>query len=407
MAKKKQIEIDDACPFPPGVELPSKGRLSAISGSIFADPRFVGSALLVAGIIFILGFTLVPPPIIRIAGEPSIWNATIPTWGGSPVFDTKLTWVPRYSNITTLVGDMILSGEQELRLENGSYSIEGTILVKDKAKLIMRNADISIKYKTGYSSLDQILTSLNIKLVDEASLEATNSTIFYPQNTASFGFYNNSQCIITNCNMSRVDITGYSESRLELKSSNVNVLGIGENTQLSLDSCSVYGVYPVTYALEGFNGGVALKTGDLVLDASDSNITRVSTFYRNSTVTVDHSINGYHEKWSSWDIAEGGDGFEISLVRCNVSNIVVYVEGGDAEVSNVHDLYGLEVLWGKVRVVNSTLPWVAAGGGGVIEGCVINLLNLIEGDFHVSDSRVRDLFLHHDARARAWVFSRY
>ncbi|MCX6654349.1 MAG: hypothetical protein NTY03_04415 [Candidatus Bathyarchaeota archaeon] len=381
MARKKRLDVDDACSFPPGVELPSKGRLSAISGSIFADPRFVGSALLVAGMIFILGLTLVPPPIIKIAGEPSIWNATIPNWGGGPVFDTKLKWVPRYSNITTLKGEMILSGEQELKLENGSYSIDGTILVKDKAKLIMRNADISIKYKTGYSGIDQIQTYLNIKLVDEASLEATNSTIFYPQNTASFGFYNNSQCIITNCNMSRVDITGYSESRLELKGSKVNFLGIGENTQLSLNLCSVYGVYPATYALEGFNGGVALKTGKLVLDASDSNITQVSTFYRNSTITVDHSINGYHEKWSSWDIAEGGDGFEISLVRCNVSNIVVCVEGGEAEVSNVHDLYGLEVLWSKVRVVNSTLPWVAAGGGGVIEGCVIGVFDVIDGNY--------------------------
>jgi hypothetical protein len=260
----------------------------------------------------------------------------------------------------------------------------------------LKNADISIKYKTGYSGLDLIPTYFNIKLINEASLETTNSTIFYPQNTASFGFYNNSQCLITNCNMSRVDINSYDESRLELDGSNVNNLGIGENTKLTLNSSSVYSVYPMRTNLEGFNGGVLVKVGKLILNASDSNITNISTYYRNSTITVDHSINGYHEKWNSGDIAEGGDGFEITLLRCNVSSFVVYGEGGDAEVSNVHDLSGLEVLWGKVRVVNSTIPWVAAGGGGSIEGSVINFLNLIEGDFNVSDSRVRDLFLHYD-----------
>jgi hypothetical protein len=336
----------------------------------------------------------VPPPVIKIAGEPSIWNTTIPDWSGSPAFDTKQMWVPRYSNVTSLKGEVILSGEQELLLENGSYSIEGTLLVKDKAKLIMKNADISIKYKTGYSGLDQIQTYLNIKLVEDASLQATNSTIFYPQNTASFGFYNNSQCKITNCNMSHVDINGYGESRLELNSSQIHFLGIGENTQLSLDSCSVYSVYPVAYSLEGFNGAVSLKIGELVLNASDSNITQVSTFYRNSTITVDHSINGYHEKWSSGDIAEGGDGFKINLTRCNVTSYQVWGEGCDVSISNIHGLYDVLVRWGSLKVTNCSLVYLSAGGRGSFEGCLVYMLNIFEGGFNVSNCRVHDLYLN-------------
>ncbi len=300
MAKKRQARPDDACPFPPGVDLPGKPRSSIISASIFADPRFVTSALVVAGIIFILGFTLVPPPVIKLPGEPSIWSSATPVGEGTDSAERPEQWIPKHQNVTTINDDIILSGEETYTIENGSYYLLGSIFVKDNAKLIIRNADISIRYKSGYSQENPIQTAYNGLLIGNATLEVLNSTIYYPKpGEAIIGLYENSSCKIVDSDLPLLNINQMRNSNLELDGSRVRYIVSGENAKTRLNSSDVYAMWPVQFDFGGVYDDREPKLGELKLDAQDTRIIWLTTFNRNSTINVSKSLSGYRDSWSS------------------------------------------------------------------------------------------------------------
>ncbi len=394
-SKRKRLDVDEACPFPPRVDLPGRGRFPQISASIFTDPRFVASALLVAGIMFIFGLSLAPPSIVHLQTSPPIWNATIPQGKQYPLYSNTVPWVPKYKEVRTWNGDLILQGDQVLLIENCSYSIQGSVLVKDHAKLILKNADINLKQKTGWVPTDPVPNSYNMMFMDESELQADNSTVYSLQSyTIQLGFYNSSTCHVTDSNVTSISFFGYDNTSFSFEKAELDALMMGENSSINLNACKVDQIIPDTYD----NGSYTpIKIGKLKLDATDSSIIALNTFYLNSTIIVDKPTSGHYESWNSFrDLAPGGKGFNITLTRSEVSGLTIMSEGSYLEITNSNDLDYAYDLWGRVKVVNSSIPSLAIGGGGIIEGCRIGMLNIIDGDYQVSRSRIADLFLHHN-----------
>jgi hypothetical protein len=394
---KKHVEDDaEACPFPPGVDLPRKGAYTHISNSMFTDPRFVASALLVAGIIFILGLSLAPPPIIQLQSNPPIWNATIPQFVQNPIHSNTGTWIPKYLEVRTQAGDLLLQADQVLVIENCSYSIQGSILVKDQAKLILKNADVYINRKEGSTDTPLVSGFYHMMFLDESGLQVDNSTIYYarPDYHAQIGFYNSSTCRIANSNMSSVDFFGYDKTSFVLEKTGADVFEIGENSSLNLDFCDVNWVIPTMY---DYDNDMMVKNDNLRLTATDSSIISLETYYANSTIHVDKPTSGFLDSWNSFrDLAPEGKGFNITLTRTRVSGLLILALDSNLTIRNVDDLDSIHVLRGQTKLVNSSIGNAYLGvsyGGGIVEGCRIGKINLYGGNFELSRSRFEFLVL--------------
>jgi hypothetical protein len=388
--KKNENDLEDTCPFPPGVDLPRKGRFTSIYISIFTDTRFVASVLLLAGIIFIFGLTLAPPPIIQLQTNPPIWNATIPQAKQYSLYEDAEPWTPRYLDVRTWEGDLVLEGDQVLVIENCTFLIQGSVLVKDHAKLVLKNVDLNIKQKTSWIPTDLLPPGYNVMFKDESEFQ----TDHVRANAKELVFYNSSTCHVTDSNMSKTWFFGYDDTSFSFKKALINWVSIGENASAHLNDCKVNYIFPAT--IDNWSHET-IKTGNLKLDAEDSSIISLWTLYLNSTIKVDKPTSGYYESWNSFtDLAPGGKGFNITLTRSSFSGLTISSEGSYLEIINSNDLDYAYNRWGQVKVVNSSLHSLASGGGGIIDGCRIGMINLIDGDYEVSRSRIFDLFLHHN-----------
>jgi hypothetical protein len=394
-SRKKRLDADDACPFPPGVDLPNKGRFTSTSGSILADPRFVTSTLLIAGIIFIFGLSLAPPPIIQLRSNPPIWNAALPQdeYETTPrlAYPSPVgPWVPRYRDVRTWEGDMILDGDQVMLVENCSYAIQGSVLLKDQATLIFKNVDIYLKPKIEVYTTDPVPYGYNMMFIDESKIQIINSTI-YSEQRASAGFYNTSTCHITDSNASMVFFFGYDTTLFSLENVEASAIFLGEGAILRLDSSNVIWVVPTT---QDQATDRTLKVGNLRLEASDSSIQYLTVFYMNSTIQVDEPTIGFHENWNSFrDLAPGGKGFNVTLTRTNVSVVTLMAEYSRLEINNVSDLADVYNIRGHLSAVNSSLPRLAIYGEGSVDECSIGRLTLFSGSYELSRSRFDVLFL--------------
>ena len=81
MTKNKKIDAEDACPFPPGVELPEKDRLRTFINSIrLVDWRVSVPVFSIGLIILVYGLLISLPTPITLPKEPMEWSKT---FGGS------------------------------------------------------------------------------------------------------------------------------------------------------------------------------------------------------------------------------------------------------------------------------------------------------------------------------------
>ncbi len=238
---------------------------------------------------------------------------------------------------------------------------------------------------------------MNIKFQDNAEFQSINSTIYTTENAARLGFHNNSLCNVSNSNMSRVEFTGSGETRFTFIDSEVYMLFIGGEAAATLRSSRVYNVYPAISEVDSYRELDITKTK---VEAYDSTIEKLTTYYVNSTVTIIGPINTRYDNWNSLDqLTEGGKGFNVTLHRTSISKLTVYGGGCYMDVRNVTGLYdvGNSGETARTTVMNSTIPKVSVGtGGGTIDGCRVGSLRFRGGgDYLVSGSRVGYLIMHY------------
>jgi hypothetical protein len=58
-------------------------------------------------------------------------------------------WSPRFEEQVVYEGDLILQGNDELVIENITFILDGKLLVRDNAKLIIKNGELYVEYETG------------------------------------------------------------------------------------------------------------------------------------------------------------------------------------------------------------------------------------------------------------------
>jgi hypothetical protein len=79
-------------------------------------------------------------------------------------------WIPRFEEQVVYEGDLILQGNDELVIENITFILDGTLLVRDNAKFIIKNGELYIKHVTGWD--DFMPYPFLILFNDSATFEA-------------------------------------------------------------------------------------------------------------------------------------------------------------------------------------------------------------------------------------------
>lgn len=232
----------DACPIPPGIrpeerDLKPNMSLPSFLDRFFEDWRKVTLTLGVAAVVMAYSFLMVPPPIVSFPKSPDSWDQPVPEQNYTRTEASQ--WSPRYEKKVVFEEDTGLNGSRTLVLENCSCVFNGFLLVKDDARLILRNADLFVRKKSGgWSGMNIVPFPYYFAFMNSSSLKAYNSTIFF-QDQGEIGFFNSSSGFMDSSQMPTANFDAYDDSRLQFNKCSINTLGTFNNSSSTVRDSSI------------------------------------------------------------------------------------------------------------------------------------------------------------------------
>lgn len=304
----------DACPIPPGVRPEERGlepnvSLPSFLDRFFDDWRKVTLTLGVAAVVMAYSFLMVPPPIVSFPKPPDTWDRPVPEYNYSN--PEELQRSPRYENEIIFEEDTVLNGSQTLVLENCSCVFNGLLLVKDDARLILRNADVFVRDKSGgWSGTDIVPFPYYFAFMNSSSLEAHNSTIFF-RGQSWIGFFDSSSGFMDSSQMPAASFDAHDDSRLQFSNCSANTLGTFGNSSISVRDSSV-GTINSIYTMCNWRQPVTFSNASV--DVYSSKIGELQLKARNSKIVLDKPIKGFFSHWDpNVDLCSGGESLNIFL----------------------------------------------------------------------------------------------
>lgn len=376
--KRRNEGKHDACPIPPGVrpeerDLKPNMYLPSFLDRFFEDWRKVTLTLGVAAVVMAYSFLMVPPPIVSFPKSPNTWDQPIPEQNYTQPEAGQ--WAPRYEKEIVFEDDTVLNGSRTLVLENCSCVFNGLLLVKDDARLILRNADVFVRKKSGWTGLDIVPFPYYFAFMNSSSLEAYNSTIFFHD----VGFFDSSSGFLDSSQMPTATFDAYDESRIQFNKCSINIIGTFDDSSITVRDSSIetihsfytqYWLQPVTFTCNS-------------IDVYSSRIGRLQLKVWDSKIVLDKPIKGFFTNWNpNVDLCGGGESLNITLHYSELlsqpdlwfNNCTVEVQGQEglgtivAESSslifNKSACTALEVArCEKFEVIDSLTNWLDIGKG--------------------------------------------
>ena len=310
--KRRNEGKHDACPIPPGVrpeerDLKPNMSLPSFLDRFFDDWRKVTLTLGVAAVVMAYSFLMVPPPIVSFPKPPDTWDQPVPEYNYTN--PEELQWSPRYEKKVVFEKDTVLNGSQTLVLENCSCAFNGFLLVQDDARLILRNADVFVRKKSGWTSLDIVPFPYYFAFMNSSSFEAYNSTIFF-QGRGEIGFFNSSNCFMDSSNMPTASFDAYDDSSLQFNKCSINTLGPFGNSSSAVRDSSIQIINSYYY----YRFGRPPFFSDASVDVYSSKIGTLRLKVRDSRIVLNKPIKGLLNHWDpNIDLNEGGESLNIVL----------------------------------------------------------------------------------------------
>jgi len=371
---KRMGRPSDACPLPPGaepMEEDMRSRLLNFYDKFFGNRKVVASILTTAIIVLAYGLLSVPPPLATPVTVPETWNRSLTH--PRPTGLIELEWTPRFERQTVHDGDLILKGDDVLLIENSTYILNGVLLVRDRAKLILRNAELYVQEKTSWTPADLLPFFIHAMFNNSATLEAYNSSIYYPSSRLDVGFFQNSRALIESSDFTRTVIWGDEESTIKICNSNIRGLGIARDAQCEVigsEVLSISGPFVRTLYLLGPERQNQFW-GEGRVEVRNSTIHHVIIQLRNFTAaSVSSPIKGFHRFWNTYkDLSVEGLVFNLTLHDTNVTGTLSLsaFSGGSLKILNRNDVMSIGIEDGSLQVSNSSLLVLGCGKGSTVE----------------------------------------
>jgi len=311
--KRRNEGKHDACPIPPRTRPEERGLeprvfVPSFLDRFFDDWRKVTLTLGVAAVVMAYSFLMVPPPIVSFPESPDSWDQPVPEQNYTRTEASR--WSPRYEKKAVFEEDTVLNGSQTLVLENCSCVFNGFLLVKDDARLILRNADLFVRKKSGgWSGMNIVPFPYYFAFMNSSSLEAYNSTIFF-QDQGEIGFFNSSSGFMDSSQMPTANFDAYDDSRLQFNKCSINTLGTFNNSSSTVRDSSINIINSYYY----YRFGRPPFFSDASVDVYSSKIGALQLKVRDSKIVLDKPIKGFFSHWDpNIDLNEGGESLNIVL----------------------------------------------------------------------------------------------
>ena len=365
MAEKKRVkEALDACPFPPDKKPPEKDFLSRthnLYDEVFGNWKIIVSILSAASLILAYSLLTVPPPIASSTSVPDSWGRAFPEYEYAP--SEEFVWVPEYENQTVQQGDLVLEGDDVLLIENRTYILDGLLLVKDNAKLVLRNAELYIEErKGGWFWYDILPGLLYMGFNNSAVFEAHNSSIVYPERSASIGFFQNSEAVIDSSRLDLVNIYGDEESTICISNSTIGTIKIGGGANFELFNSEVSSIscYSMIDRLMMFRS--ESDWDRCRVEVWNSSLDYLDLKVKNCDATISAPLKGFHLFWNSYEHVACERGMVLNVTLHNTEVTGDYwglsVESGNLRVEKARDVESISVRNGSLSTSNSSIRFL-------------------------------------------------
>lgn len=294
-------------------------------------------------------------------------------------------------------GDLILSGNDVMIVENCTFSLYGQLLARGNSKLILRNAVLFVDEKgEGWVPTDLVPSGLHIALNDSAVFELHNSTLEHPASSpCGIGLFRGSRVSVASSNLSKASLWGEDNTEITLEDSSVGSLEVARGTRCEIFGSNVSYLAGISYYLE--HRYICQKVVEVWEDCSvevwDSTIGCINLPLKDFTpVTISEPLMGYHGHWNTHDFLEvDGWVFNLTLHETDVTGKwALRAEAGSMTLANTVDLDSVWLREGSLEARNCT--HISIGGlentTMIAEDCLIQFLSS-KSDTEVKNCRVK------------------
>jgi len=294
-----------------------------------------------------------------------------------------------YPNEIRYVGDLIIEGSETYVIEDTKFIIEGNIIVKDNASLVIKRSYILINntYEQQYWVVIQDFATLWIEDSELTTGFRTGRGVLLSMNHNSKLFMNNTRC--------NWGISASHNSETKINNSYVASLGWGILSKVNITNSVIFDVFEIDFDepiklnvdLRNLKSGrvdetyiqavgflylknVTINPPNIKLGAVYELQTKVNLTISNSQLDllwlsfpsytkpeIRNLRSGFFTKWNLHEYVSGdGLGYNVTLINTYVKRYKLSFWGGEAKVVNVTDWEVLDTLEdAKVYVENSTL----------------------------------------------------
>jgi hypothetical protein len=346
----------DACPFPPDKPPPPKTlptNLLEQVDRLFESWRYYLGIITITSLVLAYSLLVVPPPLIKRLTTPDTWNTQLePRSRPTDILKWIKVREPGYSTSN----QMVLEGDQMLEFRDQTVNFTDLVLVKDNAKIILRNSTLIAPSSPRYSSTDVFQEYAGVLFNGSARLKAYNSII--ASRAPNIGFIGSSSCYLANSVVANCSLSFDESATLEAVGSTIYAIQADRSSSLKIVDSYVDTIRHSNWWRQMWASPVKEVNASVCLE--DSRVRCINVRVVNSSRCQITDIAGEHDNWNIYD-AFNMDGATMNItLRRSVVIEPVWVDAINSEL-NVSGAYVRAVIasMSRVYVENSNVTYLS------------------------------------------------
>jgi hypothetical protein len=325
----------------------------------YADRFFEGwrnylGIVTMMGLILAYSLLVIPPPLITGSVTPDTWNTQL-----EPISEPTDTfkWIKVREPDFSTSKQLVLEGDQVLEFTDQTVEFVDLVLVKDSARIVLRNSTLIVPDYTGYLPSDLFKDYAGMVFNGSARLEAYDSVIARLGEYPGIGFIGSSSCILENTVVANCSLKFDESATLQAAGSTIYMIKADRSSALRIADSYVDTLTHENWWRQRWANPVKQVNASVYLE--DSQIRRISVRVVNSSSCRVTDIAGYHDHWNIYD-AFGMDGatMNVTLRRSSVTE-PLWVSAINSEL-NVSGSYVnvIETSMSRVNVEHSNVTYL-------------------------------------------------
>lgn len=307
----------------------------------------------IAGIILAYSLVVVPPPLISRSTIPGTWNTKIESrWKPVDYFKWIKVNEPDYSTSE----QMILEGDEVLEFRDQTVKFNDLVLVKDKAKIILRNSTlIAPDYEYAYDNIFYEYAGMVFN--DSARLEAYDSIILSLEHVLNIGFIGSSSCYLENTLVANCSLCFDESASLEAMGSTLYEIQADHSSFLKIDDSYIGALRQYHYWRQRWANPVEEVKTSAYLTGSQLGSLMVRIANSSSCQVVEHV--GEHRNWNIFDAFKiDGCTMNVTLINSELSEpLNIYAINSEVNITET-DVLGIQASMSRVNVEGSEVIWL-------------------------------------------------